>query len=566
MQPLWRRALPFAATLIVGLLLASVYFLGSRPPAVPAVVAAPVSRFVITPPATAPLANQAGFNLAISPDGKRIAYLAVKPESGKAELYVRELDALEARPIPGTEAPNVGLWNPFFSPDGTSIGYVAPDRGLVAAAIDGRPPIKIADKPNPFLAGAWWAGDNTVIYSSARLLQRVSAAGGGTPAPLMPERAAGAVAAPVLLPGGRAVLFHVFSDAAPVRVDVLDLDTGEEKTVVEAALHPAYVDTGHLVFVRGETLMAVPFKASELAVTGEPVALVQGIRLTSGGTPDYALSANGTLAYVRGAVEATSEQAVVWVDRTGKVTGRAVPDLIANPRDPRLSPDGKRLLLVTGPENDGDLWNYDLSGRPPIPLALPNDNQSPVWSPDGKQVAFLSRPMNAAMMLLADGSERTPRPLRAQLLLVPQVWSAAGELISVTGTPSDIVATPAAPTGRSAASSPRSLSSSTPRCRRTAVGSPMSRTVRGKTRSGCRGIPRVPRCACRAAAATSPSGRPMGGSSSIVKATQWWLWPSRPATSFRSRRRSPCSRVRMSSVRVQALVLVTTTSPATGGF
>jgi hypothetical protein len=262
----------------------------------------------------------------------------------------------------------------------------------------------------------------------------------------MRERANGAVAAPVLLPGGHAVLFHAYNDAAGDRVAVLDLDTGEEKTVVEGGSNPSYLDTGHLVFVRGDTLMAVPFKASELAVTGEPVALVQGIRRSSGGAADYALSANGTLAYVPGSADVASASAVVWVDRTGKVIGRAVPDLIANPRDPRLSPDGNRLLLVTGQENDGDLWSYDLSGRPPIPLALPNDNRSPVWSPDGKQVAFFVREMSTVMAVAADGSERTPRPLRAQSA-APQVWSAAGELLLVTLIPPDIVATPAAPTG-----------------------------------------------------------------------------------------------------------------------
>ena len=447
--PLWRRALPSAATLLVGLLVASVYFLGSRPPAAPAIVGAPasVSRFVITPPATAPLASQGGLDLTISPDGKRIAYLAIKPENGNVEIYVRELDALEAQPVRGTEAANVGPLNPFFSPDGKSIGYSAADRGLVSAAIDGRPPIKLADRPSPGFTGAWWTRDNTVIYSSGRRLLRVSAAGGGTPELLMPERANGVVAAPVLLPGGHAVLFHAYGDTAGDRVAVLDLDTGEEKTVVDGGSNPVYVDTGHLVFARGDTLMAVPFKASELAVTGEPVALVQGIRRGSGGAADYALSANGTLAYVPGSAEAVSPAAVVWVDRIGKVTARAVPDLVANPRDPKLSPDGKRLLLVTGQENDGDLWSYDLSGRPPIPLALPNDNRSPVWSPDGKQVAYLVREMGTVMILPGDGSERTPRPLRAQLPLAPYVWSAAGELILITNIPPDIVATPAAPTG-----------------------------------------------------------------------------------------------------------------------
>jgi serine/threonine-protein kinase len=443
-QPLWRRALPFAAMLLVGWLLASIYFLGSKQLAVSASAAPPalVSRFVITPAPTAPLANQGSIDLAISPDGERIAYLAVKPESGTVEFYVRELDVLDARPIPGTEAPNVGLWNPFFSPDGKSIGYVAPNRGLVSVAIDGRPPIKIADGPSPFFGG-WWSRDNTVIYSTPRTLQRASAAGGSAPTSLMPERQTGAVGVPTLLPGGRAVLFHVVGDGR--RVAVLDLDTGNVKTLIEDGSFPVYVDTGHLVFFRGVTLMAVPFNASRPTVTGEPVALMQGIRYPSGGAPDFALSANGTLAYVPSAIEATSELAVVWVDRTGKVTGRAVPDLIANPRGPRLSPDGKRLLLVTGPDNDGDVWNYDLSGRPPIPLALPNDNQSPAWSPDGKQVAFHTLPLNATVALLADGSERTPRSLSTQIYLMPQAWLASGELVVTRfGNRGDIAAIPVA--------------------------------------------------------------------------------------------------------------------------
>ena len=428
-QPLWRRALPFAATLVVGSLLASAYFLGFRP-AAPAGMAARITRFVITPPATAPLANQGSIDLSISPDGRRIAYLAVKPESGRVELHVRELDALEARPIPSTEARNVGLWNPFFSPDGMSIGYVAPDRGLVSVSIDGRPPVRIAEGPDPFF-GAWWAADNTVIYSTPLTLQRVSAAGGGTPVPLMPERQGGAaVGGPGLLPGGRAVLFHVVGGAAEGRrVAALDLATGQEKTLIEGGSFPVYVDTGHIVFFLGNTLMAVPFSASELAVTGEQVALVERIRWPSGGAPDFALSANGTLAYVPEAVEETSDLAVVWVDRTGNVTGRAVPDLVTNPRDPTLSPDDRRLLLVTGSEDDGDLWNYDLSGRPPIPLALPNDNAFPAWSPDGTQVAFHTLPLNATVALLADGSERAPQSLSTQLYLRPYAWSAAGELV-----------------------------------------------------------------------------------------------------------------------------------------
>jgi Tol biopolymer transport system component len=445
-QPFWRRALPAAAMLALGLLLASAYFTGVKTPAVPAESTVPkVSRFVLTPPATAPLSDLADLDLTISPDGQRIAYWAQKPESGDIELYVRELDALEARAIPGTAHAPSGTRNAFFAPDGRSIGHRTPNGSLVSVAIDGRPPVTMADGVGAF-TGGWWSSDNSVIFTSAQRLERVSAVGGGTPQALMPPRTEGAMAGPVLLPGGRAVLFHAFADGAGDRVAVLDLDTGEERTVIEGGSNPAYLDSGHVVFARGDTLMAVAFEVSELAVTGEPVALVQGVRRSAGGATDYALAANGTLVYVPGAAQELSSSAVVWVDRAGQVAGRAVAELVTNPRDPRISPDGQRLLLVTGAENDGDLWSYDLRGRPPIPLALPNDNRLPVWSPDGRQVAFFSFGGGGAMTLASDGSERAPRPLRpSPETLVPYAWSAAGELIAQRFT-GDIVAIPATST------------------------------------------------------------------------------------------------------------------------
>jgi serine/threonine-protein kinase len=453
-QPLWKRALAAAATLVLGAVLASVYLWSQQQRAAPTVVtpAAPVSRFVITPPAEAPLASLGGAQLAISPDGERIAYFAEKPESGNVELYVRELDTLEARPIPGTEGRPVGNMNLFFSADGKSIGYFAPDRGgLISVTIDGRPSVKIVDTAvaGTFL-GATWAADNTLIYSSGARLQSVSAGGGDTPEPLIPERQGGLVAAPVLLPGGRALLFHAVDGANDI-VGVLDLETGEEKTLIEGGANPAYSDTGHIVFARGTTLMAVPFAAAELSVTAEPVALIQGVRRTPGGATHFALSANGTLVY-EPSTDDTSESlaAVVWVDRAGEVAERAVSDLVNNPRDPRLAPDNTRLVLVTGAVGDGDLWSYDLGGRPPIPLSLPSDNRFPVWSPDSRQVAFAGIGGAPEVFTLpADGSVLAPQSLRGQDPVgVPHVWSAAGELILVRNPANpDIVAIPATTTG-----------------------------------------------------------------------------------------------------------------------
>jgi Tol biopolymer transport system component len=451
----WRRALPSAAMLALGALLTAAYFIGVRGPSTSVVVNAPpsVMRFVITPPATAPLASLGGLDLTISPDGKRIAYFARKPNTENVELYVRELDALEARPIPDTEVtPQPGTMNPFFSADGKSIGFHVPGRGVMSVGIDGRPSVKIMDSPLGGFVGAHWSADNHVIYSSGNRLQRVSASGGGRPEPLMPEREGGSVVAPVLLPGGRGLLFRRVDDDAD-GVAVLDLISGEEKMLVPGGSNPAYADTGHIVFVRGSTLMAVPFSAAELAVTGEPVALVQGVRRPLGaGAADYALSANGTLVYVPGSQVATAEVgAMVWVDRSGAVTERAVRDSLDLPRDPRLSPDGTRLLLVTGFINDGDVWSYDLSGRPPIPLALPNDNRFPVWSPDGTQVAFsMVRGLAVEIVTLpADGSTLTPQSLRRVYPAGgPHVWSETGELILAIGpTNPDIVSVPTSGAG-----------------------------------------------------------------------------------------------------------------------
>jgi Tol biopolymer transport system component len=414
--------------------------------------ALPVTRFTITPPASAPLASLGGVDVTISPDGERIAYFSQDPETGGVALNVRELDGLEARLVPGTEVTNTGggNMNPFFSADGRSLGLFSPERGIIRVAVDGAPPIKMFDAPDPAFLGATWTDDDTLIYSSGRSLHRISAGGGGTPEPLTDEQGGNTFyASPVLLPGGRAVLFGAIVDGTE-SVAVLDLETGEQKIIIEGGQNAQYAQSGHIVFARGSTLMAAPFNPAELAVTGEPVAMIQGVRHPSALTAaDYAISATGTLVYVPGGEESGAGSAVVWVDRAGNVVGRAVSELVETPRDPRLSPDGTRLLLTTGSLADGDLWVYDLGGRPPIPLAVANDNRLSVWGPDGRQVAFVTAANGPEMFMLpADGSVLVPQRLGAEDLRgAPLVWSAQGELFIINPGSSDIRVIPAVGSG-----------------------------------------------------------------------------------------------------------------------
>ncbi|HEY1342561.1 MAG TPA: hypothetical protein VGF59_33895 [Bryobacteraceae bacterium] len=415
--------------LAVTALAAVAYFFVLMRPA-PSSSAAPpaVSRLLIATPASAPLASVGGLDLAISPDGRRIVYFA-QVSRDRVQLFVRELDGLDARPLVGTEVAGPGgpgNMNPFFSPDGKSVGLFVPDRGVTIVPIEGGPPVKILDPPVPAFIGASWQADNTLIYSSGFRLQRVSAAGGGTPAPLMPATEGRFVAGPVPLPGGRAVLFHIFGGDTD-QIAVLNLETKQEKTLVDGASNMFYLDTGHLVFARGDTLMAVPFNLSKLAVVGDPVSLVQGIRHPAGGAADFVISANGTLAYVPASEATEATYAVVWVDRHGKVIERAVRDLVVNGRDPRLSPDGKRLLLVTGLIAAGELWNYDLGGRPPLPLGPRSNIVSPIWDPAGREIAFAISTNSQLLTLPADATVQSPHALSVSGM--PQAWSAGGELL-----------------------------------------------------------------------------------------------------------------------------------------
>jgi hypothetical protein len=445
-----QRARLVAAGLVAGVLLAgAVLFTLTRPVPLPP---PRVTRFLVTPPATAPLSNEGGLELAISPDGTRLAYVGRGAQSDRVALYVRDFDGLDARIVPGTEGTQPGAVNPFFSADGKWIGFNSPGQGIMRVAVSGGPPLKMLDDDDlgaGFL-GAAWAADDTLIFSTTFGLNRTSTGGGGTPERLTPEPQVGGVryTAPALLPGGRAVLFGRQLEGEVQHVAVLDLETGEQRVLIEGGQNANYAATGHIVFARGTTLMAVPFDLDRLAVTGEPVALLQGVRQIA--PADYALSAGGTLVYVPDTLSPATG-ALVWVDRTGRVTEQALSEPVANPRDPRLSPDGRRLALTTGRANEGDLWIYDLGGRLPIPLADEGDARFAAWSPDGAQVAFAwYRRAGGPYDLYtapADGS-LDPLPLRRDKLIAhPAVWSEEGELILVgpPGNPPDIVASRAEP-------------------------------------------------------------------------------------------------------------------------
>ena len=141
---------------------------------------------------------------------------------------------------------------------------------------------------------------------------------------------------------------------------------------------------------------------------------------------------------------------LVSVDRDGRELGAFVEGPLENPRGIRLSPDGRRVVLVSGQGNDaGDLWVYDRDGRPPIRLTFDGSNSRPVWILDGTRIAFSSTRTGSLDLfsIPADGSNSDP-----ELLLTSQdakharTWSPqTGELLFdhvLPDTISDVFAIP----------------------------------------------------------------------------------------------------------------------------
>ena len=192
-----------------------------------------------------------------------------------------------------------------------------------------------------------------------------------------------------LLPGGRAVLLGLFLPPNSYRTEVLSLDTGERKIILESGKDAMYVETGHLIYEQAGTgnLMAVPFDLTSLEVTGDPVPVVQGVRGNLPGYVDYALSDEGTLVYVPGG--GSVERSLVWVDREG--TERLVTEQKRNFTIPRISPDGKRLgLSISEDDGNRNVWIYDIERDSFSRLTFEGLNGTLIWTPDGKWITYRS--------------------------------------------------------------------------------------------------------------------------------------------------------------------------------
>jgi eukaryotic-like serine/threonine-protein kinase len=384
----------------------------------------PVSRFAIMLPDDQQFTSPTRHLVALSPQGTHLAYVA------NNRLYLRGIDQLDAIPIQGTD--NSSASNPFFSPDGNWIGFSRPGE-LMKVAITGGAPVKLSDVP--VAAGATWDATDVILYSrGAAGVWRVSAQG-GTPEPLVvvDEKQGEIVDTPQLLPGARAVLYTLGTRTGTwneAQIVVQSLDTSDRKVVLRGGRDARYLETGHIVFARAGTILAVPFDLGRLEVTGGPVALVEGVRDagTTTGATHFSVSANGSLVYVVGSSVEAAQRTLVWVSRNGTEEPLTAPARAYG--YPRLSPDGRQIAI----ELENQIWLYDRSRDTLTRLTFEgNMNQNPAWTPDGTRIAFYTDRDGQPPQIywqMANGSGGLERLGSGEAFQVPKSWSADGQLLA----------------------------------------------------------------------------------------------------------------------------------------
>jgi eukaryotic-like serine/threonine-protein kinase len=427
-SPLGRRTLivGLAALLLVAAIASLVTW--NLKPAPPS---KPVSRFAISLPPGQRL--DIGNSIVISPDGTRLVYGA-GPGNLATQLYIRAMDTLDARPIPGTE----GVGDPFFSPDGQWLGF-SNDKKLMKVSLSGGAPVILSDVSG----GTWgnsWGTESVIAFASdgAIPIQQIPDTG-GNPQPLTRlEKTEQGQRWPEFLPGGKNLVFvSLLGGSANPKLVAQSLATGQRRDLQQTGTFPRYTPSGHLVYVQGTNLMAVPFDPQRLTITGPAVPVIEGvlaarpaggISQTGFGYPQYSFSSTGTLVYVPDSGR-VPQLKLVWVDRKG--AEQPVPAPAHNYVIPRISPDGKRVA-VNIEEAESQIWLYDLGRDTLTRLTFGGAfNIDPLWTPDGRRIVFKGSG-NRLFWQPADGSGAAEELTGSELSRnnVPGSWTPDGQVLA----------------------------------------------------------------------------------------------------------------------------------------
>jgi Tol biopolymer transport system component len=398
----------------------------------------PVVRFNAPVTGGQGLAGLARATLTVSDDGSVII------TSTAYGLMRRTLGSTVFEPIAGSESRQVGVSGPAISPDGKSVAYWVAGQ-IWKLPISGGTAVPVARGTNPL--GIDWA-ESGIVYTSDNDVYRVSE-NGGDPEIIVDLPTGFSALGPQMLPGGTDVLLTVAEGASSDRweraqIIVVNIPSKERTTVIDGGADARYAPTGHIIFARSGSLLAVPFDLKSKSVTGAPVPVIEGVRRAPTGaigTAHYAFSNNGVLVYGPGpANTVTSGLDLALTDSAGNTVRLDLPP--APYGYPRISPDGKRVAVATLENEQTIVWVYDLNRSSAIRrLTLSGKDRFPIWSADGQWVVFQSTREGDAGIFRqrADGSGRVERLTKAEpgTAHSPDSWSPTTDAFLYSITKSD---------------------------------------------------------------------------------------------------------------------------------
>jgi eukaryotic-like serine/threonine-protein kinase len=395
------------------------------------VKSAPAVRTVVDPPAKATLNLTGDFAgpPVLSPDGTALAFTATSAD-GKTAVWVRPMNALEARMLPGTE----GAIFPFWSPDSRSLGFFA-DSKLKTIDLSGSSAATICDAQVG--RGGAWGPDGVILFTpgTQKAILRVAATGGTPVAATQLDPAQYTSHRwPFFLPDGKHFLYlainHDPTHAANDAVYYASLDGRENRQLFRSQSNAVY-GSGFLLLTRAGQLMAQSFDPDSGTISGEPQSLTGGVvDDVSTWHMDASASNNGLLVLGSGG---TADWQLVWMDRNGKQIG-TVADKLTNLQTARISPQGDRVALQVD-NGISDVWVLDLIRGTRTRLTFgPVSNTLPVWSPNGKWIAYNSSRNGHAQLYRkpADGSGAEELLINDEEAVIPTDWSQDGKYLIYT--------------------------------------------------------------------------------------------------------------------------------------
>ena len=405
----------------------------------PEPVAPPPLRFEVFAP------DKTNFDpsLALSPDGHAMAFIS-RGTDGASQVWIRDMNSLESRPLPGTKGASFIFW----APDNRSLAFTVGSR-LSRIDIGGGSLQLICEVPGKRIGQGAWNKDGVILFGviagrgANEGLRRVSAAG-GSPSLITktdPAHPGEFHDFPAFLSDGRHFLYQIiggedrsgtYSGSIDSTPDQQPPDIVVQKGggFVYVPPRPNGASLGKLLFMKsGRTLVAQAFDEKRLALTGEEQTVSEQV----GSFAAYGLytaSVNGVLAY-RGGGDTASQ--ATWFDSRGNNLGTlGEPTLV---QWSAISPDANTVAMDRrdGGNDNFDIWTYSLVRGTASRFTFNSaPSNFPLWSPDGGYVAFAQTQKDGSSDIYkktSNGSGADEVLDKDSRFKIPYDWSRDGQYI-----------------------------------------------------------------------------------------------------------------------------------------